>query len=117
MSFFITIVYILYSYKKDCNKFTSNLEKMVGWRSLMSNVGMTTLVMAWLILVSPSSSCTMDRRYRPSYLGPIMLFSKPRGPLLHLYMGTLRFAWMNWHDQNRVKVTEICTYFHMILIN
>ena len=36
----------------------------------MSNVGIITSVRVWFIVVSPSVSFTMDRRYLPSYLGP-----------------------------------------------
>ena len=50
----------------------------------MSKVGMTMFWSAWLTLVSPRSSRTMERRYLPSYLGPrATLLTRPRRPPLH----------------------------------
>lgn len=50
-------------------------EKMVGWSSLTSNVGITTFVKVWCNRVAPSFSLTRECRYFPSYFGPANAFS------------------------------------------
>jgi len=52
---------------------TWKLEKMAGWRFLISNAGITTLVNVCSNFVFPSFSLTSLCKYLPSYCGPIRL--------------------------------------------
>lgn len=86
--FFFHNKYILYNKLRE-KGWTWKLEKMVGWRRLMSNAGMTTLVKVWCNFVSPNFSLISLCKYLPLYCGPnrvLVNFTIDENKFQHLYI-------------------------------
>lgn len=83
-------------------------EKMVGWRFLMSKVGITTFVKVWSNFVFPNSLFIWLWRYFPSYFGPVKILKKfttePMIPLCFWKPEKGHLGWsvtiINWYIVN-----------------
>lgn len=108
-------IYILKLISTDHH--TSLVEKMTGWSNLISKVGMMTLVRVCFRVRLPSSSAVNDRRYLPSYFGPITEPSKlvaELTKLLCLLFPQKQLFKRTWFD---VRSASNCMFPFMIVIH
>ena len=82
---------------------------MVGWRSLMSKVGMTTLVIVWFNFMSPSFCLISSCRYCPLYLGLIKHYMKRPPRCEHQYCLLVIICHISYDAHN-------CIWVHVELI-